>query len=253
MPRFNVNDYIDVQERINTFWAENPNGAIITDVVFTPDYDHIVIKASIWRDRVNGGLPDATGIAAEERGKTEKDGANFTNWHENCETSAIGRAIANFGYAKTLSERPSRQEMEKVERLSNGAANALPSTRNETGDDRTPGGASKKSFNRAMGIATKQLEMNPEERHQLAEEMFGEGHWDKLNQQQMSALNDQLNLLNGEEPDVRTWGGFWRAARAIGIQNQADYADRLGQRMDDAWSPQEAWSHLQDALAAPAS
>jgi hypothetical protein len=39
---------------------------------------------------------------------------NYTSWTENCEESAIGRALDNAGYASS----PSREEMQKVERAS---------------------------------------------------------------------------------------------------------------------------------------
>lgn len=114
--RFDPNDYIDVQQRINRFWSENPDGAITTDVVRgVGDFDHVVVLASVFKDR-DGDRPDATGLAAEVRGDSPRDGANFTSWHENAETSAIGRALANMGYATSLKDRPSRQEMAKVTR-----------------------------------------------------------------------------------------------------------------------------------------
>ena len=54
--------------------------------------------------------PDATGHAQEH--VTEK-GVNSTSALENCETSAIGRALANLGYA-AKGKRPSREEMAKT-------------------------------------------------------------------------------------------------------------------------------------------
>ena len=54
----------------------------------------------------------ANGHAEEFR--TER-GVNSTNALENAETSAIGRCLANAGYA-THGKRPSREEMSKVSR-----------------------------------------------------------------------------------------------------------------------------------------
>lgn len=117
--RFNPDDYVDVQERINRFWHENPNGAIWTELLSTADeFDRVVIRAMVFKERPaenrHTAMPDASGIAAEMKGG---GGANSTSWHENGETSAIGRALANLGYATSRQDRPSRQEMQKVERL----------------------------------------------------------------------------------------------------------------------------------------
>lgn len=114
--RFNPENYVDVQERINTFWKEWPQGSIQTEMLTDgAQFDAVVIKATVYRF-AEDMQPAATGIASEVRGDNFKDGANFTSWHENCETSAIGRALANMGYAKNRTDRPSRQEMQKVER-----------------------------------------------------------------------------------------------------------------------------------------
>lgn len=116
MPKFNVENYVDVQERINRFWAEHPTGRIVTELMTHPtDWQEVVFKATVYRE-YNETLPAVTGWAAESAGTSDRDGANLTSWHENCETSAIGRALANMGYAKDRNERPSRQEMEKVNR-----------------------------------------------------------------------------------------------------------------------------------------
>jgi hypothetical protein len=63
-----------------------------------------------------------TGYAEEVRGAGN---VNRTSHVENCETSAIGRALANCGMAGSdMSKRPSREEMSKVQRqtTSNGPA-----------------------------------------------------------------------------------------------------------------------------------
>jgi hypothetical protein len=67
-----------------------------------------------------GGNMIATGYAEEVRGAGN---VNRTSHVENCETSAIGRALANCGMAGSdMSKRPSREEMAKVQRTSNGPA-----------------------------------------------------------------------------------------------------------------------------------
>ena len=42
--------------------------------------------------------------------------ANADAWMENCETSAIGRALANWNYQGNGKKRPSREEMSKVDK-----------------------------------------------------------------------------------------------------------------------------------------
>lgn len=114
MPTFDPRDYIDVQERINRFWIENPDGAIRTTMVSGSTFDQVVFQAAVYKHR-NDEYPVTTGFAAEMKGT---GGANNTSWHENCETSAIGRALANMGYATSRDDRPSKQEMAKVQRHS---------------------------------------------------------------------------------------------------------------------------------------
>jgi len=57
------------------------------------------------------------GHAYEE--KTDR-GVNATSHVENCETSAIGRALANWTYQ--AGKRPSREEMQKVDRMGGAPA-----------------------------------------------------------------------------------------------------------------------------------
>jgi hypothetical protein len=113
MAKFNLEDYELVEDRLKKYWKENPEGRIETNVVhITDDGTCVTIKAEIMD---NDGRLVATGIAQETKG----DGfANTTSWVENCETSAIGRALANWKYQGNKKARPSREEMAKVERNS---------------------------------------------------------------------------------------------------------------------------------------
>ena len=105
---FNLEDYETVEERLIKFWKEHPDGQIHTQIVEATASRFIVI-ASIYRTEADP-RPWTTGLAEET---VQGRGVNATSALENCETSAIGRALANAGYA-TKGKRASREEMSKV-------------------------------------------------------------------------------------------------------------------------------------------
>ena len=106
---FNLDDYEPVAARHSRWLAQHPNGRTITHMVSTPGSDICVIRAELWLEDVC----IATGYAEEVRGAGN---VNRTSHVENCETSAVGRALANAGMAGSdVSKRPSREEMTKVQ------------------------------------------------------------------------------------------------------------------------------------------
>ena len=109
--RFNPEEYETVDERIKRFYEDNPEGAIITDLKSDPaDFGQCRYAAIVFRSASDAPhRPWATGYAYEVAGQSSRDGANFGSHEENCETSAIGRALANAGYSGA--KRPSREEM----------------------------------------------------------------------------------------------------------------------------------------------
>lgn len=114
MARFNLADYATVQERIEAFWKKYPNGSILTTNLTTPDdrsRGQWVVQATVFFDRADE-LAAGQGMAFEIDGTA---GANQTSALENCETSAIGRALATAGFA-TSKHRASREEMMKANR-----------------------------------------------------------------------------------------------------------------------------------------
>jgi hypothetical protein len=105
---FNINDYETVEVRLGRFIADYPDFMVHTELLEHTEKRFIVL-AKIYRTCVDS-QPYATGLAYE----TISDrGVNQTSALENCETSAIGRALANAGYA-TKGKRPSQSEMAKV-------------------------------------------------------------------------------------------------------------------------------------------
>jgi len=105
---FNLEDYETVEERLVKFWKEHPDGRIDTTLVEST-LQRFIIKAAIYRTEVDAQAW-TTGFAEET---VSTRGVNSTSALENCETSAIGRALANAGYA-SKGKRPSREEMSKV-------------------------------------------------------------------------------------------------------------------------------------------
>ena len=116
--------YVTVNERLKYFREEYPSYGLLSEVV-SMDSDAVCIKATIYDEN---GKPIATGLASEERGSSN---INKTSYVENCETSAWGRCLANFGIgidenvasADELANALDRQEAlrEKVDRDNIGA------------------------------------------------------------------------------------------------------------------------------------
>jgi hypothetical protein len=116
MPQFNLNDYETVEERIKRFYKDNPDGRILTDNITTLQDRQVgtwVTKSYVYltADDQAKGLPKATGLAFEI---DSSKGPQATSALEVCETSSIGRALANANYSGN--KRASRTEMEKVAR-----------------------------------------------------------------------------------------------------------------------------------------
>ena len=105
---FNLEDYETVEEGLVKYWKEHPDGQIHTSLLDSSGGRYIVLS-SIYRTEADP-RPWTTGLAEET---VAGRGVNATSALENCETSAIGRALANAGYA-TKGKRASREEMSKV-------------------------------------------------------------------------------------------------------------------------------------------
>nr|BAR34122.1 hypothetical protein [uncultured Mediterranean phage uvMED] len=111
MAKFNLENYETVEERLKKFWADYPNGRIFTEVVhITDDGLTVTIRTHGYKD-IKDAQPVSTGIAQETKG--QGGFANADAWMENCETSSIGRMLANWTYQGSDKARPSREEMSK--------------------------------------------------------------------------------------------------------------------------------------------
>ena len=127
---FNLDDYEPVAARLDR-WLENRYSGymastndyprVITQMISEPGADICVMRAELWL----GEMLISTGYAEEVRGAGN---VNRTSHVENAETSAVGRALANAGMAGSdVNKRPSREEMSKVQRMSQGTDARMPS------------------------------------------------------------------------------------------------------------------------------
>jgi len=105
---FNLADYEPVEVRLEKFIKDYPAFRISTELEVV-EATRYIVKAYLYKDS-NDSVAWATGYAEET---VTSRGVNQTSALENCETSAIGRALANAGYAPK-GKRPSREEMSKV-------------------------------------------------------------------------------------------------------------------------------------------
>ena len=105
---FNLADYEPVEVRLEKFIKDYPAFRIATELEGV-EATRYIVKAYLFKD-ASDGVAWATGYAEET---VTSRGVNQTSALENCETSAIGRALANAGYAPK-GKRPSREEMTKV-------------------------------------------------------------------------------------------------------------------------------------------
>ena len=123
---FNLDDYEPVAHRLDRWLSSclmrGVQPKVITDLVHYLN-DKCVFSASLYENDVL----IATGWAEEVRGEGH---INKTSHLENCETGAVGRALANAGLAGSdVNKRPSREEMAKVQRVTTTSSDGVTTER----------------------------------------------------------------------------------------------------------------------------
>ena len=83
-------EYVPVSERVKAFRKDHTDFGLITSIVSIED-SVVIMKAEVVNPE---GRTIATGFASEKQGSSF---INKTSFIENCETSAIGRCLGNFG------------------------------------------------------------------------------------------------------------------------------------------------------------
>ena len=119
-------DYVPVAERLERFYERFPDGRVITHIIeHNSESGFVLMRAEVYRSP-DDAQPAATGHAFEVRGESY---VNKTSYIENCETGAVGRALALLGF-EVKRGIASREELEKTSRMTTDkaarASNAAP-------------------------------------------------------------------------------------------------------------------------------
>ena len=183
---FNLDDYEPVASRIKRFWEEHPLGAIHTELVFD-DGHRCVVKATVYFDST------AQPVSSDYAEELHSDrGVNSTSRIENCSTSAQGRALAAAGFLPSdWTKKPSREEMSKVQRTSNG-----PAVERGT-DPKMPS----VTITQPAGLASEKQVYFAASFYKKAEREVPKQWLATLNKSEISALIDDLKAGNFPEPD----------------------------------------------------
>jgi hypothetical protein len=193
---FNLDDYEPVAARLDRWLRAKLQGVddkandyprVLTRMISEPGADICVMRAELWQ----GEMLIATGYAEEVRGAGN---VNRTSHVENCETSAIGRALANCGVAGSdMTKRPSREEMSKVQRQTTSNGPAV-----ERGTDpRMPS----VTVTQPAGLATEKQVYFAASFYKKADREVPKTWLATLTSKEMSALIDDLKAGKFPEPD----------------------------------------------------
>jgi hypothetical protein len=216
---FNLADYEPVEKRLGykpdakSFWEDYPGGRVETDLVIC-EKDRYVFKAYLFKD-IKDDIAFATGHAEET---VSSRGVNQTSALENCETSAIGRALANAGYAPK-GKRPSREEMTKVIKT--------PAPTVEKDYWTTPFGEQEESIKKVPAPSTMDQAVN------TVAEILGT---EKL---LPSCKHGEMKLNTGNK-NGREWGGYF--CKHIGVGGSEPKCPTIWAQVTSSgtWEPQKA-------------
>jgi hypothetical protein len=210
---FNLADYEPVEVRLEKFIKDYPDFRISTELEVI-ESNRYVVKAYLFKTATDS-VAWATGLAEET---VTSRGVNQTSALENCETSAIGRALANAGYAPK-GKRPSREEMTKVVKA--------PAPKVEKDYWTTPFGEQDESLKKVDAPVSIDAALN------TVSEILGTA------KVVPSCKHGDMEFKDGNK-NGRAWGGYF--CRHIGVQGSEPKCPTLWYQLSSqgTWEPQKA-------------
>jgi hypothetical protein len=210
---FNLADYEPVEVRLEKFIKDYPDFRISTELEVI-ESNRYVVKAYLFKTATDS-VAWATGLAEET---VTSRGVNQTSALENCETSAIGRALANAGYAPK-GKRPSREEMTKVVKA--------PAPTVDKDYWTTPFGEQDESLKKVDAPVTIDAALN------TVSEILGTA------KVLPSCKHGDMEFKDGNK-NGRAWGGYF--CRHIGVQGSEPKCPTLWYQLSSqgTWEPQKS-------------
>jgi hypothetical protein len=210
---FNLADYEPVEVRLEKFIKDYPDFRISTELEVI-ESNRYVVKAYLYKTATDS-VAWATGLAEET---VTSRGVNQTSALENCETSAIGRALANAGYAPK-GKRPSREEMTKVVKA--------PAPTVDKDYWTTPFGEQDESLKKVDAPVTIDAAVN------VVAEILGTA------KVVPSCKHGDMEFKDGNK-NGRAWGGYF--CRHIGVQGSEPKCPTLWYQLSSqgTWEPQKS-------------
>ena len=210
---FNLADYEPVEVRLEKFIKDYPDFRLSTELEVI-ESNRYIVKAYLFKT-ASDSVAWATGLAEET---VTSRGVNQTSALENCETSAIGRALANAGYAPK-GKRPSREEMTKVVKA--------PAPKVEKDYWTTPFGEQDESLKKVDAPVTLDKAVD------TVAEILGTAKYVP------SCKHGDMEFKDGNK-NGRAWGGYF--CRHIGVQGSEPKCPTLWYQLSSqgTWEPQKA-------------
>ena len=210
---FNLADYEPVEVRLEKFIKDYPDFRVSTELEVV-DASRYIVKAYLYKNSTDA-IAWATGLAEET---VTSRGVNQTSALENCETSAIGRALANAGYAPK-GKRASREEMTKVVKA--------PAPKIEKDYWTTPFGEQDESLKKVDAPVTLDKAVD------TVAEILGSA------KVVPSCKHGDMEFKDGNK-NGRAWGGYF--CRHIGVQGSEPKCPTFWYQLSSqgTWEPQKA-------------
>lgn len=201
-------EYAEVNQRILAFWSLFPTGRIITKKTFD-DGQRCEFECWVYREEEDE-KPTTTGHAFE----TKQGNINSTSYIENCETSAIGRALGLLGIGATtaiasadevlnaIAQQEANQNQSKPQNQRRGAntqqQGKTPATAQQQG-----AAARKETFAHIAKLKMQAMENGVKEEGINAwfEAKFGKVGMNRLNNAQLKEVTEYLETIVRDSSD----------------------------------------------------
>ena len=201
-------EYAEVNQRILAFWSLFPTGRIITDKTFD-DGQRCEFKCYVFREEEDE-KPTTTGHAYE----VTQGNVNSTSYVENCETSAIGRALGLLGIGATtaiasadevlnaIAQQEAAQSQPKPQNKRNGA-NTRPQQQAPATAQQNGAAARKETFAHIAKLKMQAMENGVKEEgiNSWFEAKFGKVGMNRLTNAQLKEVTEYLETIVRDSAD----------------------------------------------------